>query len=112
MAVRVRNRLLEAQPEELTRQHESTRVIWFIRSYGDVDLLRARKSQPVVYPGVRGGVCIRVGLRISTRGLAVRIGGGYLVHCGRAAMVDCRGTIRLNRSARHSGCSPYGLSRQ
>ena len=98
MAVRVRNRLLEAsEPEELTRQHESTHVVWFVCSYGDVGVLRARKSQPVVYPGVRGGVCVWVGLRVSTRGLAIRIGRGCLVHCGSAAMVDWRGTIPIEQ---------------
>ena len=58
---------------------------------GDVGLLRARKSQSVVYPGVRHGVCVRGGLWVYTRSLAIRI-----VEAGplwRCAMVDCCGAI-------------------
>ena len=77
-------------------QHGSTHVVWFVRSYGDVGVLRSRKSQPVVYPSVRGDVCAWLGLRVSTRGLAIRIGRGCLVHCGGAAMADYWGANSMN----------------
>lgn len=78
------------------KQHESTYAVWFARSYGDAGVLRARKSQQVVYPAVRSGVCARIGLRVSTRGLAIRIGRGRLVYRRGSAMVDCCATIRVN----------------
>jgi hypothetical protein len=57
---------------------------------------RSRSSDvEITYPSVRSIVCARVGLRVSTRGPAIRIGRGGLVHCG-GAMVDCCGAIRLS----------------
>jgi hypothetical protein len=86
----------ERRKRKATRRHGSTHGVWFVCSYGDVGVLRARKSQPVVYPSVRGGVWVRVGLWVSTRGLAIRIGGGRLVDCGGAAMADRCGAIPMN----------------
>ena len=71
-------------------------MVWIVCSYGDVGVLRVRKSQPLVYPGVRGGVRAWFGVRVSTRGLAIRIDRGCLVHCGGSAMADWRDTIPLN----------------
>ena len=71
-------------------------MVWFVCRIGDVGVLRVRKSQSLVYPGVRGGVCAWFGVWFSTRGLALRIGGGCLVHRGRSAMADWRGTIPMN----------------
>jgi hypothetical protein len=99
MAVRARHGCYSnraRQKEELVRQHEPTHAVRFVRSYGDVGVLRARKSQQVVCPSVRSIVCARVGLRVSTRGLAIRIGRGGLVHRGGAAMLGCCGAIPLN----------------
>ena len=39
---------------------------------------------------------LRVGLRVSTRGLAIRVGRGCLVYRRGSAMVDCCATIRVN----------------
>src|ERR1019366_6440749 len=99
MAVRVGNCYYSnraGRKEELVRQHESAYAVWFVRSNGDAGVLRVRKSQQVVYPGVRSGVCARVGLRVSTRGLAIRVGRGCLVYRRGSAMVDCCATIRVN----------------
>jgi hypothetical protein len=77
--------------EDLVRQHESALAVWIVRSYSDVAVLRVRKSQPLVYPGLRGRLRVRVGLRVFTRGLAFRTRRGGLDHCGGATMVDGRG---------------------
>ncbi len=90
-------RSAEGRKGEFTRQHGSTHVVWFVRSYGDVGVLRSRKSQPVVYSGVCGGMCTWFGLRIFTRRLAIWIGGGYLVDRGTAAMADWCGAIPMSK---------------
>jgi hypothetical protein len=83
--------------EELTRQHGSTHVVRVVRSYRDVGVLRSRKSQPVVYSGVCGRVRAWFGLRVFTRRLAIRIGGGCLVNRGRAAMADWSGAVPMSK---------------
>ena len=90
-------RSAEGRKGEFTRQHGSTHVVWFVRSYGDVGVLRSRKSQPVVYSGVCGGMCTWFGLRIFARRLAIWIDGGYLVDRGTAAMADWCGAIPMSK---------------
>lgn len=81
------------QDEDLVRQHESAFVVWIVRSYSDVAVLRVRKSQSLVYPGLRARLRFGFGLRIFTRGLAFRTRRGCLDHRGGATMVDgCGGT--------------------
>ena len=65
----------------------SAHAFWLVCGDGDAGVLRARGSQPVVRPVVRGGMCIGIGLRVPSRRLAVRIGGGCLVSRRGAALV-------------------------
>lgn len=50
-------------------------------------MLRIGAAQPVVHPGLWRVVRAGVGLRVLARGLAVRGGGGNMVHRGSAPVV-------------------------
>lgn len=69
--------------------NESTRAVRAVRSYGNACVLCTRKPQQVVYSGIRNGVCVRVGLRVFARGMAIWVSGGCLVRRCCPAMVAC-----------------------
>jgi hypothetical protein len=69
--------------------NESARAVRSVRSYSNACVLCPRKPQQVVYSGIRGRLCARVGLRISARGLAIWASGGCLVRRCRLEMVAC-----------------------
>jgi len=54
-----------ARMGEHTGLHGSTHFIWFVCSDGEVGVLRARESQPPVYPIVPGLISTRGSLRVS-----------------------------------------------
>ena len=78
--------------ETLSGPAHSFRII---RSHGDAGLLRIREAQPLVRIGLCWGVRPGIGLRVSSRGLAIRRGRSDLVHGGSAKMVVCK-TFQLS----------------
>lgn len=69
------------------RDYGSAYNFWSVCGHGNVDMLRARESQPVVCFGVRSGMCTGIGLWIPPRSVAIWLSGGYLESRGSAAMV-------------------------
>lgn len=67
--------------------HGLAHVFWVVCGYRDAAVLRIRGSQPVVYPGLRGGMRAGVGLWFSARGLALWASGGHLVPRRTTALV-------------------------
>jgi hypothetical protein len=80
------NRVL--QEKDRVRPHEFALAIWIVRGYRDVGVLRVRKPQSLVYPGLRGLLRVGIGLRIPARGLAIRIRRGGLDDRRCTAMVE------------------------
>ena len=65
----------------------SAHAFWLVLCNGDAGMLRVGGSQPLVCLGIRCGMCAGISLWISSRGMAVRAGGGYLVSRRGAAVV-------------------------
>ncbi len=76
------------------------------RGYRNVDLLRVRKAECVVHPGVCGVVCTSGDLRIFAGRVAVRFRRSCLVRSGGAAVVV--GTSELKRDVSPAGTVTFG----
>jgi len=59
--------------------HGPAYAFWFVCGYGDAGLLCARRSQPLVCPWFRLGLCTGIRLRLSPRRLAFRNSRSHLV---------------------------------
>jgi hypothetical protein len=66
-----------------------------VRGHGDAGLLRARTTQHMVHPGIRGIVWPRFRLRIPSRRMAVRLGRGNMGASGAAPLGTVRGPVVL-----------------
>jgi hypothetical protein len=88
------------QEKDRVRPHEFAFAVWIVRGYRDVGVLRVRKPQSLVYPGLRGLLRVRIGLRIPARGLAIRIRRGGLDGRRCPAMVEYCGKPPMNRMPR------------
>ena len=84
------------QEKDRVRPHEFAFAVWIVRGYRDVGVLRVRKPQSLVYPGLRGLLRVGIGLRIPARGLAIRIRRGGLDGRRCPAMVEYCGKPPMN----------------
>src|ERR1700680_78983 len=64
-------------------------MLWIVCGHGNGGLLHAGETQPLVRVRVRRVLCARVGVRISTRSLAIRAGRSCLVRRSGAPLVAC-----------------------
>ena len=81
----------------LVQYYGSAHAFRLVCGYSDAGVLCARGSQPLVCPRLRCILCVGIGLRVSSRGLALWTGGGYLVFRRVATLVAANG---LGRSIR------------
>jgi histidine phosphotransferase ChpT len=70
-----------------------------VRRDRDVAVLHGRRSQPLVWPGVRTCMRCRLCIRIFTGGLAIRACGRRVGRCGAAPLVETVGDVWVRETA-------------
>src|SRR5580704_14004675 len=79
----------------------STDVVWFVRRHRDAGVLRLRRPEPMVHPGIRWHMPLGFGLWIPPGRLALRSCGGGLVS-RRGAPLVAGDKLKLTREPESS----------